>query len=116
MAVGWYTLVDFTAGALILRRPVGCAQRAVGALQWVLVLTALVGALWLLGLVPPTAVFIAVGLVALFNSLGWNAVSPAWWWIGRINWRRVATLSALVFIAGNLASALVQDFTSSVKR
>lgn len=38
--------------------------------------------LWLLGLVPPTAVFIAVGLVALFNSLGWNAVSPVWWWIG----------------------------------
>ena len=31
---------------------------------------------------PPTAVFIAVGLVALFNSLGWNAVSPVWWWIG----------------------------------
>lgn len=39
------------------------------------------------------------------------ATLPAWWWIGRINWRRVATLSALVFIAGNLASALVQDFT-----
>lgn len=38
--------------------------------------------LWLLGLVPPTAVFIAVGLVALFNSLGWNAVSSVWWWIG----------------------------------
>ncbi|MFA3895093.1 alkane 1-monooxygenase [Rhodococcus qingshengii] len=38
--------------------------------------------LWLLGLVPPTAVFIAVGLVALFNSLGWNAISPVWWWIG----------------------------------
>lgn len=39
------------------------------------------------------------------------ATLPAWWWIGRINWRRVAALSALVFIAGNLASALVQDFT-----
>ncbi|HEJ7010966.1 TPA: MFS transporter, partial [Serratia marcescens] len=39
------------------------------------------------------------------------ATLPAWWWIGRINWRRVATLSALVFIAGNLASALAQDFT-----
>ena len=32
MAVGWYIMVDFTAGALILRKPVGCAQRAVGAL------------------------------------------------------------------------------------
>ena len=39
------------------------------------------------------------------------ATLPAWWWIGRINWRRIATLSALVFIVGNLASALVQDFT-----
>ncbi|MGV0154045.1 alkane 1-monooxygenase [Rhodococcus sp. GB-02] len=38
--------------------------------------------LWLLGLVPPTAVFIAVGLVALFDNLGWNAVAPVWWWIG----------------------------------
>ncbi|MEE4482598.1 MFS transporter [Serratia ficaria] len=38
------------------------------------------------------------------------ATLPAWWWIGRINWRRVATLSALAFIAGNLASALVGDF------
>jgi len=45
--------------------------------------------LWLLGLVPPTAVFLATGLVALFNwasdSLDWAwvaAVSPVWWWIG----------------------------------
>ena len=30
-----------------------------------------------------------------------TATLPAWWWIGRINWRRVATLSALVFIVGN---------------
>ncbi|MBM7365626.1 alkane 1-monooxygenase [Gordonia hydrophobica] len=47
--------------------------------------------LWLLGLVPPTAVFLATGFVALFNamsdSLGWgwlSTVSPAWWWIGPI--------------------------------
>ncbi|GAA2369149.1 alkane 1-monooxygenase [Gordonia cholesterolivorans] len=45
--------------------------------------------LWLLGLVPPTAVFMATGLVALFNwasdALGWSwvsTVSPVWWWIG----------------------------------
>lgn len=45
--------------------------------------------LWLLGLVPPTAVFLATGLIALMNWLsgvfdwGWlGAVSPIWWWIG----------------------------------
>ncbi|ALG86288.1 alkane 1-monooxygenase [Gordonia phthalatica] len=47
--------------------------------------------LWLLGLVPPTAVFLAAGFVALFNwasdqlDAGWLAtVSPVWWWIGPI--------------------------------
>ncbi|EGD54842.1 alkane 1-monooxygenase [Gordonia neofelifaecis] len=47
--------------------------------------------LWMLGLIPPTAIFIATGLVALFNrasdALGWSwisAVSPVWWWIGPI--------------------------------
>ncbi|MGB6243514.1 alkane 1-monooxygenase [Gordonia sp. (in: high G+C Gram-positive bacteria)] len=47
--------------------------------------------LWLLGLVPPTAVFIATGMVALFNwaadrlDWGWlSTVSPVWWWIGPI--------------------------------
>ena len=47
--------------------------------------------LWLLGLVPPTAVFLAAGLVALFNwasdrlDAGWlTTVSPTWWWIGPI--------------------------------
>ncbi len=38
--------------------------------------------LWLMGLVPPTAVFLAIGLIWAFNMLGWNAVSPVWWWIG----------------------------------
>ncbi|MGW0175403.1 alkane 1-monooxygenase [Rhodococcus sp. NPDC003322] len=40
--------------------------------------------LWLLGLVPPTAVFLAAALVWGFNELGWTAVSPVWWWIGPI--------------------------------
>ena len=39
------------------------------------------------------------------------ATLPAWWWISRVNWRRVATLAAAVFIAGNLASAWVSDFS-----
>ena len=38
--------------------------------------------LWLLGLVPPTALFLAAGLIAGFNALGWDVVSPVWWWIG----------------------------------
>ncbi|GAC66646.1 alkane 1-monooxygenase [Gordonia soli] len=38
--------------------------------------------LWLLGLIPPTAVFLATGLVAAFNALGWDLVAPVWWWIG----------------------------------
>jgi alkane 1-monooxygenase len=40
--------------------------------------------LWLLGLVPPTAVFLAAALVWGFNELGWESVSPVWWWIGPI--------------------------------
>ena len=40
--------------------------------------------LWLMGLIPPTAVFVATGLVWAFNQLGWTAVSPVWWWIGAL--------------------------------
>ncbi|WP_018180996.1 alkane 1-monooxygenase [Jongsikchunia kroppenstedtii] len=40
--------------------------------------------LWLLGLIPPTAIFIATGLIAGFNALGWDVVSPVFWWIGPI--------------------------------
>ncbi|MBY6414192.1 alkane 1-monooxygenase [Rhodococcus sp. BP-252] len=40
--------------------------------------------LWLMGLVPPTAVLMAVALVWAFNGLGWTAVSPVFWWIGPI--------------------------------
>ncbi|MBF4998692.1 alkane 1-monooxygenase [Nocardia sp. BSTN01] len=38
--------------------------------------------LWLFGLVPPTAVLLATGLVWLFNELGWHHAAPVWWWIG----------------------------------
>ncbi|UQE74919.1 fatty acid desaturase [Gordonia sp. PP30] len=47
--------------------------------------------LWLLGLIPPTAVFLAAGFIALMNwaghQLGWGwltTISPVWWWIGPI--------------------------------
>ncbi|MEV6279302.1 alkane 1-monooxygenase [Nocardia sp. NPDC051832] len=40
--------------------------------------------LWLLGLVAPTALLVAVALVWGFNQLGWQAVAPVWWWIGPI--------------------------------
>jgi alkane 1-monooxygenase len=40
--------------------------------------------LWLMGLVPPTAIFVAIGLVWVFDQLGWAAVAPVWWWIGPI--------------------------------
>ncbi|MQY19658.1 alkane 1-monooxygenase [Nocardia macrotermitis] len=40
--------------------------------------------LWLLGLVAPTALFVATALVRAFNWFGWQAVSPVWWWIGPI--------------------------------
>lgn len=32
MAVEWYIVVDLAAGVMILRRPIGCAQRIIGAL------------------------------------------------------------------------------------
>lgn len=38
--------------------------------------------LWLMGLIPPTAIFLATALVWGFNQLGWTAVSSVWWWIG----------------------------------
>ena len=38
--------------------------------------------LWLLGLIPPTALFLAAALVAGFNWLGADLVAPVWWWIG----------------------------------
>ncbi|MEC3918744.1 alkane 1-monooxygenase [Nocardia sp. CDC160] len=38
--------------------------------------------LWLFGLVPPTALFLATALVWACNHIGLDAVSPVWWWIG----------------------------------
>jgi len=32
MSVEWYVVIDAVAGTLVLRRPTGCAQRAIGAL------------------------------------------------------------------------------------
>jgi alkane 1-monooxygenase len=40
--------------------------------------------LWLMGLIPPTALFLAAGLVWAFNQIGWSAVAPVWWWIGAL--------------------------------
>ncbi|QQZ14963.1 MULTISPECIES: alkane 1-monooxygenase [Rhodococcus] len=40
--------------------------------------------LWLMGLIPPTALFLAAGLVWAFNQLGWSAAAPVWWWIGAL--------------------------------
>jgi len=38
------------------------------------------------------------------------ATLPAWWWINRCRWRRVALLAAAVFFCGNLLSAFTADF------
>lgn len=38
--------------------------------------------LWLLGLVPPTALFVATALVWAGNQLGLHSVTPVLWWIG----------------------------------
>ncbi|MEC3957850.1 alkane 1-monooxygenase [Nocardia sp. CDC153] len=38
--------------------------------------------LWLFGLVPPTALFLATALVWACNEIGLDAVSPVLWWIG----------------------------------
>ncbi|WP_067824511.1 alkane 1-monooxygenase [Nocardia inohanensis] len=39
--------------------------------------------LWLFGLVPPTAIFLAAALVWAFNQFAWSApLASAWWWIG----------------------------------
>ncbi|MVU80561.1 alkane 1-monooxygenase [Nocardia sp. ET3-3] len=38
--------------------------------------------LWLFGLVPPTALFVALVLIWALNEIGWTAVSPVFWWIG----------------------------------
>lgn len=39
------------------------------------------------------------------------ATLPAWWWMSRINWRRVAVIATGIFILGNLVSALIAAWT-----
>ncbi|MBA0045564.1 alkane 1-monooxygenase [Mycobacteroides sp. LB1] len=38
--------------------------------------------MWLYGMIPPTAIFIATGLVYVMNQLGWQQISPLFFWIG----------------------------------
>ncbi|AOE85308.1 MFS transporter [Pseudomonas sp. TCU-HL1] len=40
------------------------------------------------------------------------ATLPAFWWLGRVDWRRAALLAGVLFIAGNLASAWASDYTT----
>jgi len=39
------------------------------------------------------------------------ATLPAWWWMNRVNWRRVAVIATSIFILGNLVSALIAAWT-----
>lgn len=38
--------------------------------------------MWLYGMIPPTAIFIATALVYVMNQLGWQQFSPFFFWIG----------------------------------
>ncbi|UQZ11439.1 MFS transporter [Providencia stuartii] len=38
------------------------------------------------------------------------ATVPAWYWINRINWQKIAIISAIIFIIGNLLSAFVATY------
>jgi alkane 1-monooxygenase len=38
--------------------------------------------MWLYGMIPPTAIFIATALVYAMNQLGWQQFSPFFFWIG----------------------------------
>ncbi len=40
--------------------------------------------LWLLGLILPTSLIVAVALAWLFGTVGWHAATPVVWWIGPI--------------------------------
>ncbi|EMI5491531.1 MFS transporter [Providencia stuartii] len=40
------------------------------------------------------------------------ATIPAWYWINRINWQRIAVLSIIVFIIGNLISAFATTYAA----
>lgn len=38
------------------------------------------------------------------------ATVPAWYWINRINWQKIAIISAIIFIIGNLLSAFAATY------
>ncbi|EIY5226826.1 MFS transporter [Klebsiella quasipneumoniae] len=38
------------------------------------------------------------------------ATLPAWWWMSRLDWRRVALMAGAVFLTANLASAVVTQY------
>ncbi|MCS2608029.1 MFS transporter [Halomonas dongshanensis] len=38
------------------------------------------------------------------------ATLPAYWWLSRFSWRRVALIAGVVFITGNVASSLTQEY------
>ena len=38
------------------------------------------------------------------------ATLPAWWWMSRLDWRRVALTAGVVFLAANLVSAVVTQY------
>ncbi|MNZ33492.1 Major Facilitator Superfamily protein [compost metagenome] len=40
------------------------------------------------------------------------ATLPAYWWLRRVDWRRAALVAGLLFVAANLASALVADYAT----
>lgn len=40
------------------------------------------------------------------------ATLPAWWWMNRLDWRRVALVACAVFLLANLASAVVTQYAS----
>ncbi|QIC17102.1 MFS transporter [Providencia vermicola] len=39
------------------------------------------------------------------------ATIPAWYWINRISWQKIAIISAIIFIIGNLISAFATTYT-----
>lgn len=40
------------------------------------------------------------------------ATIPAWYWINRVSWQKIAIISAIIFILGNLLSAYASTYTT----
>ncbi|MCE0777552.1 MFS transporter [Pseudomonas sp. NMI542_15] len=54
-----------------------------------------------------------VGLLFSIEHSGMSlAALPALWWLKRVNWRYAATVAASIYIIGNIASAMVEDYGS----